>query len=70
MPTPKTVLMTHRDDRDVHGELQRVDDVGVVEEVLRGRSRPSAKVFWPTSVHRPRHQQEQVGDDDEPDAAT
>ena len=49
MPTPKTVLMTTAMMATLHGEPQRVHDVGVVEDAADVGRSPSAKAFLATS---------------------
>ena len=59
MPTPKTVLMTTDDDGDHHGEPERVDDVGVVEDRVEVAEAVGEGVLG-DQRHRPGHEQEQV----------
>ena len=66
MPTPKTVLMTTAMTATCDGEPQRVHDVGVVEDAAQVVEAVGEGVLA-DERHRPRDQQEQVGDDEQPE---
>ena len=68
MPTPNTVLMTTAMTATTHGEAQRVDDVGVVEDAAEVVEAVGERVLG-DQRHRPGDEQEQVGDDDAAAAA-
>ena len=67
MVTPNTVLMSHRDQRGEDGELEGVHHLRVVEQVL-DVVEPVAEGALGHEAHRPADQQEQVDDDDRPQA--